>query len=46
MNAFRILVGRLEGKRQLGIPRPMWVDNIKIYLREMEWYELDCFGSG
>jgi hypothetical protein len=29
-NACRILVGKPEGKRQLGRPRSMWEDNIKI----------------
>jgi hypothetical protein len=33
MNAYRILVGKPEGKRPLGISRRMWVDNIKIDLR-------------
>jgi hypothetical protein len=33
-NAYRILVGKLEGKRALGRPRRRWVDNIKIDLTE------------
>jgi hypothetical protein len=33
-NAYRILVGKPEGKRPLGRPRYRWVDNIKIDLRE------------
>jgi hypothetical protein len=36
-NAYRILVGKPEGKRPLGRPKHRWVDNIKIYLREIEW---------
>ena len=28
----RVLVGKPEGKRPLGIPRRRWEDNIKIYL--------------
>jgi hypothetical protein len=36
-NAYRILVGKPEGKRPLGIPRRGWVDNIKIDLREIRW---------
>jgi hypothetical protein len=44
-NAYRILVGKLEGKRLLGRPRRRWADNIKIYLREiglsgMNWIDL------
>jgi hypothetical protein len=39
-----ILVGKREGKRQLGRPRRRWVDNIKIDLRErwdgMDWIDL------
>jgi hypothetical protein len=33
-NAYRILVGKPEGKRQLGRPRCTWVDNFKMVLRE------------
>jgi hypothetical protein len=36
-NAYRILVGKPEGKRSLGRPRCRWVDNIKIDLREIGW---------
>jgi hypothetical protein len=35
-NAYRILLGKREGKRPLGRPRRRWVDNIKIDLRERE----------
>jgi hypothetical protein len=34
-NAYRILVGKPEGKRPLGKPRRRWVDNLKIDLREI-----------
>jgi hypothetical protein len=37
MNAYRILVGKPEGRRPLGRPRRSWVDNIKMDLRETEW---------
>jgi hypothetical protein len=36
-NAYRILVGRPEGKGSLGRPRSMWVDNIKMDLGEIGW---------
>jgi hypothetical protein len=36
-NAHRILVGKSEGKRPLGRPSRMLVDNIKIDLREIGW---------
>jgi hypothetical protein len=32
MNAYRILVGKPEGKKPLGRPRRRWEDNIKIDL--------------
>jgi hypothetical protein len=34
-NAYRILVGKPEGKRSLGRPRCWWVNNIKMDLREI-----------
>jgi hypothetical protein len=40
-NACKILVGKPEGKRSLGIPRRRWVENIKIDLREIGWDVLD-----
>jgi hypothetical protein len=33
-NAYRIFVGKPEGKRPLGSPRRRWVGNIKMDLRE------------
>jgi hypothetical protein len=30
-------VGKPEGKRPLGRPKHMWMDNIKIDLREIRW---------
>jgi hypothetical protein len=44
-NAYRILMGKPEGKRPLGRPRHRWVDNIKMDLREIgcdgvDWIEL------
>ena len=27
---YRVLVGKPEGKRQLGRPRPRWEDNVKV----------------
>jgi hypothetical protein len=34
-------MGKQGGKRPLGRPRRMWVDNIKIDLREIEWDGMD-----
>jgi hypothetical protein len=44
-NAYRILVGKPEGKRPLGRPRRRWVDDIKMDLGEIgcdgvDWIEL------
>jgi hypothetical protein len=36
-NAYRILVGKPEGKRPLGRPRRRWVDNIKMDLRDISY---------
>ncbi|KAJ4428700.1 hypothetical protein ANN_25693 [Periplaneta americana] len=40
-NAYRVLVGRPEGKRPLGRPRRRWEDNIKMDLREVEYDDRD-----
>jgi hypothetical protein len=42
-NAYRILVGKLEGKTPLGIPSCRWMGNIKMDLKRdrMGWYVLD-----
>ena len=33
---YRVLVGKPEGKRPLGRPRPRWEDNIKMVLQEVD----------
>jgi hypothetical protein len=40
-NAYRIFMGKPEGKRPLGRPRRRWVDNIKMDLREIRWGGMD-----
>jgi hypothetical protein len=40
-NAYRTLVGNIEGKRPLGRPRHKWVDRIKMDLREIGWNGVD-----
>jgi hypothetical protein len=40
-NAYRILVGKPEGKRPLERPRYRWVDNIKMDIIETGRYGLD-----
>jgi hypothetical protein len=40
--AYRILVGRPEGRGPLGRPRRRWEDNIKMDIEEVGWrHELD-----
>jgi hypothetical protein len=34
---YRVLVGKLEGKRPLERPRRRWEDGIKMDLREIGW---------
>jgi hypothetical protein len=45
-NAYRLLVGKLEGKRLLGRPRRRWVDNtsIRMDLGEVGWVDADWIG--
>jgi hypothetical protein len=43
-NAYRLLVGKPEGKRPLGRPRHKWVDNIRMDLGEVGWDEVDLIG--
>jgi hypothetical protein len=46
MNASRILLGKLEGKRSLERQRRRWLDIIKNDLREIGWDGLDSSDSG
>ncbi|KAJ4426309.1 hypothetical protein ANN_27123 [Periplaneta americana] len=50
INAYRVLVGRLEGNRPLGRPRRRWEDDIKMDLREVgydgrDWINLAQAGG-
>jgi hypothetical protein len=40
-NAYKIFLGKPEGKRPLGRPRRRWMDNIKMDLREIGWDGVD-----
>ena len=37
IGAYRVLVGKSEGRSILERPRHTWEDNIKMDLREVEW---------
>jgi hypothetical protein len=39
--AYRVLVGKPEGRRPLGRPRRRWENNIKMDLREVGWGDVD-----
>jgi hypothetical protein len=48
-NAYRLLVGKPEGKKLLGRPRRRWVDNIRMDnirmdLGEVGWSDVDWIG--
>jgi len=38
---YRVLEGKLEGKRPFGRPRLRWEDNIKMDLQEVGWGGMD-----
>jgi hypothetical protein len=38
---YRVLVGKLEGKRPCGRPRHRWEDNINTDLQEVEWRDVE-----
>ena len=42
--AYRVLVGKTEGKRPLGRPRRRWVDNIRMDLQEVGGGYMDWTG--
>jgi hypothetical protein len=41
IGVYRVLVGKSEGKRPLGIPRRRWEDNIKKDLQEVKWRSME-----
>jgi hypothetical protein len=43
-NAYRLLVGKPDGKRTLGRPRRRWVDNIRADLGQVGWGDVDWIG--
>jgi hypothetical protein len=43
-NAYRLLMGKPEGRRPLGRPRSRWVDNIRMELVEVGWGDVEWIG--
>jgi hypothetical protein len=39
--AYRVFVGKPEGKRSLGKHRHRWQDNIKMDIQEVGWGDMD-----
>jgi hypothetical protein len=44
--AYRVLVGKAEGRRPLGRPRRRCENNIKMDFQEMCWIDLVSTGTG
>jgi hypothetical protein len=42
---YRVLVGKFDEKRPLGIIRSRWEDNIKLGLKEIVWKGMDAVGQ-
>jgi hypothetical protein len=43
-NAYRMLVGKPEGRRPIGRPRRRWFDDIRMDLVEVGWGDVDWIG--
>jgi hypothetical protein len=43
-NAYRLLVGKPEGRRPLGRQRRRWLDSIRMDLVEVGWSDVDWIG--
>jgi hypothetical protein len=42
--AYRLLVGKPDGRRPLERPRCRWLDNIRMDLVEVKWVDVDWIG--
>jgi hypothetical protein len=43
-SAYRLFVGKPEGRRPLGRPRRRWLDNIRMDVVEVGWGDVDSIG--
>jgi hypothetical protein len=43
-SAYRLLIGKPEGRRPLGRPRRRWLDNVRMDLVEVGWRDVDWIG--
>jgi hypothetical protein len=44
-NAYRLLVGKPEGRRQLGRPRRRWVDLVEVGRGDVVWLRIGTGGE-
>jgi hypothetical protein len=44
-NAYRLLLGKPEGRRPLERSRHRWLNNIEMDLLERGWGSVDCIGQ-
>jgi hypothetical protein len=44
IGAYRVLVGKPQGKRSFGRPRCRWKDNVKLDLQGIGWENVNCSG--
>jgi hypothetical protein len=44
--AYRVLIGKTEGRKSLDRPWRRWEDNIKMDLRGIDWIDLVQDGAG
>jgi len=45
-NAHRVLVGKVEGRRPIGIPRHRWENNIKVNIKGRAWDDVNWINRG
>jgi hypothetical protein len=43
-NAYRLFVGKPEGRRSLGRPRRKWLDNMRMDFVQVGWCDVDWIG--
>jgi hypothetical protein len=40
-NLLRVLVHKSSGNRLFGIPRHRWEDNVRMYLKDIKWNDME-----
>ena len=44
MGVYRVLLGKPERRTPLGRPRPLWVDNIRMAVQEVGFWNMEWIG--